>query len=67
MKSALALLTIIGTALAASQKPLGGPIVDAYLGPNATALRAHALELMDKYPLIDTHVDMPQILRTLGE
>jgi hypothetical protein len=39
----------------------------AYLGPNATALRAHALSLMQSSPLIDAHVDLPQILRVLGE
>lgn len=26
-----------------------------------------ALELMDKAPLIDTHVDLPQIIRSLGK
>jgi membrane dipeptidase len=40
-------------------------VIDAWRGPNATALRAHALDLMAQYPLVDTHVDVPQILRTI--
>ena len=39
----------------------------AYQSSNATALRRHALQLMDESPLLDTHVDLPQILRALGE
>ena len=39
----------------------------AYLSANATALRRHALHLMNESPLIDTHMDLPQILRALGE
>jgi hypothetical protein len=39
----------------------------AYLGPNATALREHAVELMSQYPLIDCHVDLPFITRSISE
>lgn len=38
---------------------------DAYRGANATLLRDHALQLLRREPLIDTHMDMPQILREL--
>jgi hypothetical protein len=30
------------------------------------ALYAHAIKLMSDSPLIDTHVDLPQIIRGLG-
>lgn len=30
-------------------------------------LLSHAISLMKKSPLIDTHVDLPQILRSLGQ
>lgn len=58
----LSLLAVCINARSDAQKPLQ---VDAWQGSNATLLRTHALDLMEKYPLLDTHVDMPQILRTL--
>jgi len=34
---------------------------------NAESTFDHAIRLMEASPLLDTHVDLPQILRSLGE
>jgi len=66
----LLLCALLGGGMASSD-PSGTPIadcgVDAYRGANATLLRNHALQLLRAEPLIDTHMDMPQILRELCE
>lgn len=43
-------------------KSIAQPTSNVYRGP----LYAHAIELMSESPLIDTHVDLPQIIRGLG-
>jgi membrane dipeptidase len=49
--SLLALSQLLATALAINE---------------TEALYAHAVKLMSESPLIDTHVDLPQIIRGLG-
>lgn len=51
------------------QKPIADPAVDAFDDSvwTSSPLYEHALSLMKESPLIDTHIDLPQVIRSLGK
>lgn len=50
------------------QKPIADPAVDAFDDSvwTSSPLYEHAIFLMKESPLIDTHIDLPQVIRSLG-
>lgn len=66
-------LIISGADVAASphgeeQKPIADPAVDAFDDTvwTSSPLYERAISLMKESPLIDTHIDLPQVIRSLG-
>lgn len=54
---------------AEEQKPIADPLSDAFNDSiwTTSPLYERAISLMKESPLIDTHIDLPQVLRSLGE
>lgn len=50
------------------QKPIADPAADAFDDSvwTSSPLYEHAISLMKESPLIDTHIDLPQVLQSLG-
>ena len=46
---------------------LGLTIAGLVYSDSADPYYARAIELMRKTPLLDTHIDLPQIIRSLGK
>lgn len=54
---------------AEEQKPIADPLVDELDDSiwTSSPLYERAVRLMKESPLIDTHIDLPQVLRSLGK
>lgn len=50
------------------QKPIADPTADAFNDSiwTSSPLYERAISLMEESPLIDTHIDLPQVIRSLG-
>lgn len=50
------------------QKPIADPTADAFNDSiwTSSPLYERAISLMKESPLIDTHIDLPQVIRSLG-
>jgi membrane dipeptidase len=57
-------LAALVASLALARLPLSS--ARAVADSESDSLYAHAIKLMSQSPLIDTHVDLPQIIRGLG-
>lgn len=67
-------LRISGAGVAASprgeeQQPIADPAADAFDDTiwTSSPLYERAISLMKESPLIDTHIDLPQVIRSLGK
>lgn len=67
-------LTVSGAGVAASprgeeQQPIADPAADAFDDSiwTSSPLYERAISLMKESPLIDTHIDLPQVIRSLGK
>lgn len=67
-------VTISGAGVAASpsgeeQQPIADPAADAFDDTiwTSSPLYERAISLMKESPLIDTHIDLPQVIRSLGK
>jgi uncharacterized membrane protein YeaQ/YmgE (transglycosylase-associated protein family) len=48
-------------------KGLIATIVAGCVGAASASIYEHAIRLMEESPLIDSHIDLPQILRSLSK
>lgn len=67
-------LTVSGAGVAAGprgeeQQPIADPAADAFDDTiwTSSPLYERAISLMKESPLIDTHIDLPQVIRSLGK
>lgn len=51
------------------QKPVADPLADAFDDSvwTSSPLYERAVSLMKESPLVDTHIDLPQVIRSLGQ
>lgn len=51
------------------QKPIADPSADAFDDSvwTSSPLYERAVSLMKESPLVDTHIDLPQVIRSLGQ
>lgn len=51
------------------QKPIADPTAESFNDTvwTSSPFYHHAISLMRESPLIDTHIDLPQVIRSLGQ
>lgn len=66
--SANSITRVNASTLAEEQQPIADPATEALNDTQWTLspFYEHALGLMKESPLIDTHIDLPQVIRSLG-
>lgn len=59
---------VLADASVEEQQPIADPAVDAFDDSvwTSSPLYERAIALMKESPLIDTHIDLPQVIRSLG-
>lgn len=68
MSSLLIVPGVLADSNVEEQKPIADPAVDAFddLVWTSSPLYERAISLMKESPLVDTHIDLPQVIRSLG-